>query len=213
MHHWEAYARIVWSLLAIANPLGVIPFFIDFTRAQSVQGRHQTARVTAATVAVGLITGVVLGQPLLAVVGISLASLRTGGGILLLVMAMAMLQARPSRAHQTSEEAEEAAEKDRVAVVPLAVPLVAGPGAISTVMIYAQQANRWFDWAFLVLTSLVVAAVVWGCLRLAEPITQALGMTGMSIVTGLMGLILAVVAVEFIIGGVAVLLPGLAAMR
>ena len=128
-------------------------------------------------------------------------------------MAMAMLQARPSRAHQTSEEAEEAAEKDRVAVVPLAVPLVAGPGAISTVMIYAQQANRWFDWAFLVLTSLVVAAVVWGCLRLAEPLNRALGTTGMHLVTRLMGLILAAVAVEFIIGGVAVLLPGLAAMR
>jgi multiple antibiotic resistance protein len=109
MHHWEAYARIVWSLLAIANPLGVIPFFIDLTRAQSVQRRHQAARVTAATVAVVLITGVVLGQPLLAVFGISLASLRIGGGILLLVMAMAMLQAPPSRAHQTSEEAEEAA--------------------------------------------------------------------------------------------------------
>jgi multiple antibiotic resistance protein len=145
MHHWEAYARIVWSLLAIANPLGVIPCFIDLTREPSVQGRQQTARVTAATVAVVLITGVVLGHPLLVVFGISIASLRIGGGMLLLVMAMAMLQARPSRAHHTLEGAEEAAEKDSVAVVPLAVLLVAGPGAISTVMMYAQQATRWFD--------------------------------------------------------------------
>jgi len=128
-------------------------------------------------------------------------------------MAMAMLQAQPSRAHHTIEAAEEAAEKDRVAVVPLAVPLVAGPGAISTVMMYAQQANRWFDVVFLVLTSLVVAAVVWGCLRLAEPMSRALGTTGMNIVTHLMGLILAAVAVECIIGGLAILLPGLATMR
>jgi multiple antibiotic resistance protein len=128
-------------------------------------------------------------------------------------MSIAMLQAQPSRAHHSIEDAEEAAEKDSVAVVPLAVPLVAGPGAISTVIIYAQQATRWFDAGFLVLTSLVVAALVWGCLRLAEPISRALGPTGMHIVTRLMGLILASVAVEFIIGGVALLLPGLAAMR
>jgi small neutral amino acid transporter SnatA (MarC family) len=84
MHDWDAYAMIVWSLLAIANPLGVIPFFIDLTRAQSVQARHQTAHMTAATVAVVLITGVILGHPLLAVFGISVTSLRIGGGILLL---------------------------------------------------------------------------------------------------------------------------------
>jgi multiple antibiotic resistance protein len=213
MHDWHAYAMIVWSLLAIANPLGVIPLFIDLTREQSVQGRHQTARVTAATVAVVLITGVLLGHPLLAVFGISIASLRIGGGVLLLLMAIAMLQAQPSRARCSTEEAEEAAEKDSVAVVPLAVPLVAGPGAISTVMIYAQQATRWFDAVFLVLTSLMVAAVVWGCLQLAEPMSRALGKTGMNIVTRLMGLILAAVAVEFIIGGIVILLPGLAAVR
>jgi multiple antibiotic resistance protein len=128
MPHWEAYARIVWSLLAIANPLGVIPSFIDLTRAQSVQGRRQTARVTAATVAVVLITGVVLGQPLLAVFGISIASLRIGGGILLLGMAMAMLQTQPSRAHHTLEGGEDAAEKASVAVVPLGSPWWPGRG-------------------------------------------------------------------------------------
>jgi len=122
MHHWEAYARIVWSLLAIANPLGVIPFFIDLTREQSVRGRHQTARMTAATVAVVLGTGVVLGQPLLALFGISIAALRIGGGILLLLMAIAMLQAQPNRAHHHLDAAEETTAKDSVAVVPLAVP-------------------------------------------------------------------------------------------
>jgi multiple antibiotic resistance protein len=213
MHDWGAYASMVTSLIAIANPLGVIPFFMDLTMGQSAQERHQTARVTAATVAVVLIVGVVLGQPLLAAFGISIASFRVGGGILLLLMATAMLQARPSRVHHTSEEAEEAAEKASVAVVPLAVPLVAGPGAISTVIIHAQQAHGWFDTVFLVLTSLLVAASVWGSLRLAEPISRALGKTGMNIVTRLMGLILAAVAVEFISGGLAQLLPGLAVRR
>src|SRR5262245_14675787 len=126
MHHWEAYARIVWSLVAIANPLGVIPFFIDLTREQSVQGRHQTARVTAATVAVVLSTGGILGQSLLALFGISIAALRIGGGILLLLMAIDMLQAQPSRAHHRLDAAEATAAQESVAVVPLAVPLVAG---------------------------------------------------------------------------------------
>src|SRR5262245_52292641 len=117
MHHWEAYARIVWSLVAIAHPVGAIPVFIDLTREQSVRGRHQTARVTAATVAVVLSTGGVLGQPLLALFGISIAALRIGGGMLLLVMAIAMLQAPPSRAHHHLDAAEDTAEQDGVAVV------------------------------------------------------------------------------------------------
>jgi multiple antibiotic resistance protein len=90
---------------------------------------------------------------------------------------------------------------------------VAGPGAISTVMLYAQQATGWVDAGLLVRTCLVVAAVVWGCLRLAAPLNRALGPTGMTIVTRLMGLILAAVAVECVIDGVTLLLPGLAAMR
>jgi multiple antibiotic resistance protein len=125
-------------------------------------------------------------------------------------MAISMMQARTSRIRNTPEETVEAEAKSEVAVVPIGVPIVAGPGAIGTVIIYAHQAAGWFDLAIVILTSLFVAASVWLALRLAGPIGNVLGRAGINIVTRLSGLILAAVAIEFIAQGLAELLPGLA---
>jgi multiple antibiotic resistance protein len=210
MQEWSTYARMVTALFVIANPVGAIPLFISLTASQTPKERKRTAHLAATTVALVLMTTAIVGDTVLQFFGIHIASFRVGGGILILLMAIAMLHARPSRTHHTPEEAAEAAEKDGVAVVPLGIPLIAGPGAMSTVIIYAQQATRWFDTAFLLLASVFVAASVWVALRLADPISRALGQTGINIVTRLLGLMLAAVAVEFITGGLVQLLPGLA---
>jgi multiple antibiotic resistance protein len=139
-----------------------------------------------------------------------MASFRVGGGILLLFMAVAMLQARHSCIQQAPEEAREAEEKEQIAVVPLAISLLAGPGAISTMIVYAYQARWWVDTVFSLIASVLVAVYVWLVLRLADPISRLLGKTGINIVTRLMGLVLAAVAVEFMIKGLVQLLPGLA---
>jgi multiple antibiotic resistance protein len=210
MRSWSKYAEIVTALFVIVDPLVAIPLFLSLTGSYSEAERRHTSRVTAFTVAAVLVGAVFLGEPLLDVFGISIASFRVGGGILLLLMAIAMLQALPSRVQQAPEEAKEAEEKENVAVVPLAIPLLAGPGAMSTVIIYAHQATTWFDTLFLILASLFVASTVWIALALANSIGAALGKTGINIVTRLMGLILAAIAVEFIAQGLAQLLPGLA---
>jgi multiple antibiotic resistance protein len=207
---WGTYAHNAASLFVIANPLGVVPLFMSLTNRQTAKQRIQTARVTATTVTVVLITAVFVGEALLRFFGIRMASFRVGGGILILLMAIAMLQARPSPTDHTPEETEEAAMKGGVAVVPLGIPLVAGPGAISTVIIYADQAATWFDTVFLVLTVLFVAGSVWIALRLSDRVRSILGTTGINVVTRLLGLILAAVGVEFIADGLAQLLPGLA---
>jgi multiple antibiotic resistance protein len=209
MQSWNAYARIVTALFVIANPVGVIPTFVSVTGGYSTTEKRHTPRVTAATVFIVLVAAAVLGEHLLRFFGISIASFRVGGGILILLMAIGMLGAKPSRAHYTPEETEMATGKESVAVVPLAIPLVAGPGAISTVIIYANHAAIWFDTAFLLLASLFVAVSVWVALRLTDPISTVLGGTGIKIVTRLMGLILAAVALEFIGEGSAQLLLGL----
>lgn len=157
-----------------------------------------------------LITAMFLGEVVLHSFGIRMASFRAGGGILILLMAIAMLQARPSPTRHTGEESKEAAVRDEVAVVPLGIPLVAGPGAISTVIIYADQATTWFDMAMLLLTVLCVAGSVWIALRLSDRSRIILGMTGINIVTRLLGLILAAVGVEFLAEGLTQLLLGLA---
>lgn len=210
MQGWSEYAEIVTALFVIVDPLVAIPLFVSLTGGYSAVERRYTSRVTAFTVAAVLVGAVFLGEPLLDVFGISIASFRVGGGILLLLMAIAMLQALPSRVQQAPEETQEAEQKENVAVVPLAIPLLAGPGAMSTVIIYAHQAATWFDTLFLILASLFVASTVWIALALANSIGTALGKTGLNIVTRLMGLILAALAVEFIAQGLAQLLPGLA---
>jgi len=208
---WHEYTKLLTTLFVIVDPLAVIPIFLSLTSDQSATERNRSAQVTASTVAVVLIVAILIGEPLLRFFGISLASFRVGGGILLLLMAIAMLHARHSRIQQAPEEAKEAEEKESAAVVPLAIPLLAGPGAISTVIIYSHKATTWFDTILLTLASLAVAGTVWIALRLASVIGAALGKTGINIVTRLMGLMLAAVAVEFIAAGVSQLLPGLAA--
>jgi multiple antibiotic resistance protein len=207
---WRDYAEMATALFVIANPIGSIPVFITLTGNQNEDERRHSALVAAQTVAAVLILSIFAGEPLLALFGVSVASFRVGGGILILLMAISMLQARPSRIRHTPEETAEAEAKSEIAVVPIGIPVVAGPGAISTVIIYAHQATEWFDLAVLVVTSLFVAASVWIALRLANPIGNVLGKAGINIVTRLFGLILAAVAVEFITQGLAELLPGLA---
>jgi len=149
------------------------------------------------------------GESLLRFFGISMASFRVGGGILVMLLAVAMFNAQLSGSKHTPEEAREAEHKADIAVVPLAIPLLSGPGAISTVIIYTDQASDWGHLGMLIAICLVVAVVVWITLRLAIPIGAALGKTGINIVTRIMGLILAAIAVEITASGLGMLFPGL----
>lgn len=115
------------------------------------QARRRTAKIAAVTVAIMLVVSVFVGQLLLDAFSVSIPSFRVGGGILIPLMAIAMLEARPNRTRSTPEETEEAASKDDIGVIPLGIPLVAGPGAISTMIIYADQATNWLDTVSLVL--------------------------------------------------------------
>ena len=210
MHDWRTNAEIATALFVIADPIATIPIFINLTSGQSRDERMRTAHMTALTVAAVLVLSIFLGQPLLQLFGIRIASFRVGGGILILLMAISMLNARLSRTVGTPEEMQEGSEKEDPAVVPLGVPLVAGPGAISTMIIYAHQASDVYDTAFLVFAGLLVALSVWIALRMADPIRRLLGKTGINIISRLAGLVLAAIAVEFIASGLVQLMPGLA---
>lgn len=209
MAHWSDYMHILAALLVITNPIGAIPVFITLTRDQSSDARRKTARITATAVAVVLIISIFLGEPLLRFFGIGLPSFRVGGGILILMMALAMLRGYPGETRHSPEEHVDAEDKDTSAVVPLAIPMLAGPGAISTTIVYAHRAHSFWDVAFLVVAASLVAASVWAALSLAEPIANRLGRYGITVTTRVMGLILAAVAVEFISGGLILLFPGL----
>jgi multiple antibiotic resistance protein len=210
MLEWTAYIKIFTTLLAIVNPLGVIPIFVSLTSSLAEQERKRIAHTTTIAVAVVLIVATLLGKPLLNFFGISIASFKVGGGILLLLMAISMMQARHTQSRQTPEEAEEAEEKASIAVVPIAMPLLAGPGAISTVIIYADASSQPLHIGLIIIIILLVALLTWIALTVAGPVRRMLSKTGINIATRLMGLLLAAIAVEFIAGGLIQLLPGLA---
>ncbi|MGE5240150.1 MAG: YchE family NAAT transporter [Bacteroidota bacterium] len=210
MKSWVDYIHIITALFVITNPIGAIPLFISFTRDQSPPARQRTVRIAATAVAVVLVLSVFLGEPLLRFFGIGVPSFRVGGGILILLMAIAMLQGQPGETRHSREESADPEDRESIAVVPLAVPILAGPGAISTTIVYAHHARTIWDFAFLVFAALLVAAGVWVALSLAEPIANRLGRYGINVTTRVMGLILAAVAVEFIAGGLVQLFPKLA---
>lgn len=197
------------SLLALINPVGAIPFFLSLTQQQSSIEKRNTIRVASISVFCVIAVTALLGQQIIEFFGISVASFEVGGGIIMLLMALNMLNAQVGNARSTPEERMEAEEKNNVAVVPLAIPLLTGPGSISTVIVYSANSHHWYDRLGLIVIGAVIAALCFGALNLAEPIARWVGRTGINIGTRLMGLMLAALAVEFIVDGLKALLPTL----
>lgn len=197
------------SLLALINPLGAVPFFLSLTAQQTEAERRHTIRIAAVSVFCVIAVTTLLGQQIIDFFGISVGSLEVGGGIIMLLMAISMLNAQIGNTRSTPEERDEAESKNSIAVVPLAIPLLTGPGSISTVIVYAANARHWYDRLGLVAIGAALALICFFAMRLAEPIAHWIGRAGINIVTRLMGLMLSALAVEFIVDGLKALLPAL----
>jgi multiple antibiotic resistance protein len=198
------------ALFAIVDPIGVIPIFLLATQGATPAQSHAAARIAALTVLGVLTLFTFLGQHLLMIFGIRLAAFSVAGGLLLLLLALSMVQARVSPQRQTEDEAAEAEEKDAVGVVPLGVPLLAGPGAITHMIVAAGAARgEVLHQAALLIPVALVALSVWLSFRAAPTIAKRLGRTGIHVVTRLMGLIIAAISIEMIAGGLGKLFPGL----
>lgn len=209
MLDWAEYLKIFIALVIIVNPISALPLFVSMTAGNTTSEKKSIARTASLSVAVVLIVAALIGQPILTIFGITIASFKVGGAILILLMAISMMHATPGRDKQTPEEASEAAEKENIAVVPLAIPLLSGPGAISTTIVYATEKSSLLHVGIIIACCLLVSLATWLALRLATPISMWLGQTGVNIAIRLMGLLLAAVAVEILASGLVVLLPGL----
>ena len=204
------FLKMTVSLFAIVEPIGIVPFFLSVTHGWTRERTHAAARAAALTVLVVLLASMLLGEGLLSIFGISLASFAVGGGLILLILALSMMKASQMEMRQTPEEAYETEERNALAVVPLGVPLLAGPGAMSNVSVQSHQYGAGMDvYLALALAIIVVALSVFLVFRSAEVIADRLGTTGVNLVTRLMGLILAALAVEMMAGGMLELFPGL----
>lgn len=197
------------GLFAIISPISVIPLYLSYTANIRFE-RNAVARSAAIAIAIIFTVSMLLGQNIMNFFGISVDAFRVAGGILLMVIAFGMLEARRGRTRHTPEEDEEAVDSKTVAVVPIAMPLLAGPGAISTVILFSNQAETYVEKTGLFLVLLLVSFVCWIILYFAPQISDRMSQTGMNVTTRVMGLILAAMAVEFVTGGLKNLLPGLA---
>ena len=198
------------TLLAIVNPLAIVPFFIHYTQGFSRKQRQRTVWVAAFSSFAVIATCALIGLQILGFFGISLASFQVGGGLLLLTASLSMLNAQPAEAKVTQSEVDDASARASIAVVPLTIPLLTGPATMSTVVIYADQAATFLQHAALVGYGVVIALATAVCFTLAEPIARFLGQTGINVMTRLMGLILAALAVEVMATGLTKLFPALA---
>ena len=206
---WSEQIKYLIGIFAILNPLGTIPIYLSLMADRRPDEMHRTALKAAVAVAVILTLAVWVGDALLSFFGIGIPAFRIGGGLLVLFIAIAMFDARISPARHTDAEQVEAEAKNDIAVVPLAIPLLAGPGAISLTIVDAHQVAGLADKIVFSLGIVCVAAIVWMILRLAEPIGARLGTGGLNIATRVMGLILAAMAVQFMADGMLELFPGL----
>ncbi len=203
------------TLLAVVNPLAVVPFFIHYTQGFSAAERRRTVWVSSFSAFTVIAASALLGLQILEFFGISLASFQVGGGLLLMTSALSMLNAQPAEARVNAQEVRDTEEKSAahasIAVVPLTIPLLTGPATMSTVVIYADKAKSFLQLSTLVGYGLVIGLATALCFALAQPIARALGKTGINVMTRLMGLILAALAVEVMADGLHTLFPALGA--
>ena len=200
------------ALLAIVNPIGVVPFFIHFTNRFNPRQRERTARVAGFAAFCVVSVSALLGLRIIEFFGISLPSFQVGGGLMLLMSSMSMLQSQPAESGQDEVDAGEQKANigASIAVVPLTIPLLTGPVTISTMVIYAEKTRHWWEMAILVGYGIVIGMAAYLTLSAADRIARIVGQTGINVMTRLMGLILAALAVEIMADGLGKLFPVLA---
>jgi len=198
------FAEIVLSLFAIVDPLGTLPFYVSLTEGFEAADRAVIVRRAVLVMGGVLALFALLGRFLFSVFGLSLAAFEMAGGALLFVVAFDMLHGEVTRVRLTPQDREEAiARRDELSVVPLGIPLLAGPGAISIVMIYEGNAGN--DPGVVAATFvaiLIIASATFVVLRLGAGIFRSMGRVGVMAMTRVLGLILAAVGVQFVLDGV-----------
>lgn len=210
MIDYTEHVKIFIGILAILNPLGAIPIIVSLTAGASELELKKIEKTITLSVLVVLLLSLFIGQYILTFFGISIDSFRVGGGILILLMAISMLHAKVGDTKHTDEEAAESQLKQSVAVVPIAIPLLAGPGAISTVILYAHKKSGIEHYLFMSLDILTIIVFLWLVLKSIPWISKHISKTGINVFTRIMGLILSALAVEFIANGIKGLFPMMA---
>ena len=197
------------SLFTLINPIGIAPVILSLTESLNNQTYNQIIRKGSIVACIILLIFAIMGKLIFSFYGLTIPAFKIAGGILFLRIGINMLEAKVSRTKSTPKEAEEAATNEDMGLTPIVIPLIAGPGAITSVMILSSQANT-IDQKFIFYSNIILTLfITFLILRIGKKLTKILGTTGLRIIERIMGMILMVVAVQFIIDGITIIIKKL----
>jgi multiple antibiotic resistance protein len=201
--HIEFLLLAFSSIFVIVDPIACIPTFLALTAEDELTRRRHMAKRAAWTCFL-VLAGFALGGTLIfKMFGITLPAFRIAGGLIMILIGLDMVQARRSQTKETASETQQAMEKDDVGIVPLGVPMLAGPGSISTVMALMAQSANWQHSVSIIIVVALTAILCYWILAAADRVGRRMGETGIRILTRFMGLLLMAIAVQFILSGLA----------
>ena len=206
IEYLKYFVLLYGGLFAITNPIGAVPVFLSVTHDLSRRERLEIATKTSISVVVTLVVFALLGEWIFRFFGFSVDAFAIAGGILLFKMAMEMLSGKLSTVKISREETEEFSDEvvtlEEVAIIPLAIPLISGPGAITTVILYMTKSTGFADKLTVLASIVAIGATVWLVLHSSHRIQDALGRVGIKVMTRMMGLILTAMAIQMMINGI-----------
>jgi len=197
----ELMTVFVIQLFIIVDPLACIPIFLAITTNKSKAERRIVARRSCFIAFIVLVFFVLAGNSILNYLGIRMSTIQICGGILLFIIALEFLRGKATTTETSTLEERLAEEKDDVSVTPLAIPLLAGPGAIATTFVFAGKTDNILAYTTLIAGSAMVFLAVYACLYWADDIAGMFGELGMKVITRIMGFILAFIAVQYVVDG------------
>jgi multiple antibiotic resistance protein len=189
------------SLFALLNPIGIAPIILSITENYSLKDYKKLIRKSTIFACIILLIFAIMGKIIFSFYGITLHAFKIAGGILFLRIGLNMLEAKVSRTKSTPKESEEAETNNDIALSPIGIPLIAGPGAITSVMILSAQTVSFNQKIIFYLSIVLTLLITFIILTLAKKLTKILGTVGLRIIERIMGMILMVVAIQFIIDG------------
>ena len=206
---YDEYLKIFFGVLAIMGPFSALPIFVTITQGKSRLEKNSLASRASLYAWLVALGSVWLGNIILEFFNISIPAFRVAGGILLLTLAISMINAKVPGAKQTPEELKEAQISNRdLAMIPFAIPLIMGPGAISTVIVFSHYGNSVAHLAMMSLIVSILILYIFLSLRAAAYLSEKLGLIGINVISRIMGLILASISIEFMASGLVQLFPG-----
>jgi len=198
----QFFVLCITTLFTLTNPIGIVPILVIMTERFSKKDRINIAKKGSITAFITLILFSLLGSLIFSFFGITLEAFQIMGGILFFRNGLRMLEARVGRSRTTPAEQEESQESDDIAISPIGIPLIAGPGAITATMLLSSQTPQIHSYATLGIAITIVILIVYTILRNGNILMDLLGTSIMRIIQRLMGLILMVIAVQFVINGI-----------